>query len=131
VVSIISQAVIIKDKKILMVLQHVERGDIVWNFPGGGIEKDETPESACIREVKEETGLHIDELELLYTHDDKYTFIIKKINGIVMLDRDNKDNEDILDVQWISLHDDKKFDSYTKPIIELIFQLNEGLENGM
>ncbi|MFC4322963.1 NUDIX hydrolase [Litchfieldia salsa] len=42
----ISQAIIIKDNKLLMVKQYVQRGDIVWNFPGGGIERNETPEQA-------------------------------------------------------------------------------------
>jgi len=36
----ISQALITRNDKVLMVRQHVQRGDIVWNFPGGGIEKD-------------------------------------------------------------------------------------------
>ena len=52
----IAQAVIIKDDHLLMVRQYVERGDIVWNYPGGGIEGNETSEIACIREVKEKTG---------------------------------------------------------------------------
>lgn len=39
----ISQAFIIENDKVLMVKQYVERGDIVWNFPGGGIEMGETP----------------------------------------------------------------------------------------
>ncbi|MBU2710935.1 NUDIX hydrolase [Zooshikella harenae] len=30
-----------------------------WCFPGGGIKMGETPEQACIRETKEETGLDI------------------------------------------------------------------------
>lgn len=30
-----------------------------WCFPGGGIKGCETPEQACIREVKEETGLSV------------------------------------------------------------------------
>lgn len=53
----ISQAFVIDNDKVLMVKQFVQRGDIVWNFPGGGIEKDETPEEACIREVMEETAM--------------------------------------------------------------------------
>lgn len=125
-VGIISQAVIIKDRKILMVRQHVKRGDIVWNFPGGGIEKDETPESACIREVKEETGLDIEDLKLIHEQDEKYTFLIKKIKGRIELDKNNKDNDDILEVKWVPLHDYNKFDNYTKPIIDLLSQLEEG-----
>ncbi|WP_156390146.1 NUDIX hydrolase, partial [Paenibacillus sp. Root444D2] len=55
----IAQAIIIKNQYVLMVKQYVERGDIVWNFPGGSIEQYESPEQACIREVKEQTGYDI------------------------------------------------------------------------
>lgn len=34
----------------------------VWTLPGGGVEKDETPEQAAMREVEEETGLKIKSL---------------------------------------------------------------------
>ena|GEM_PF-1050712 len=46
-----------KDKtKILL----IERRDVpVWVLPGGGIDDDEDPHDACIREVYEETGLHV------------------------------------------------------------------------
>lgn len=38
----------------------VKRRDVpVWVLPGGGIDPDETPEEAVIREVFEETGFHI------------------------------------------------------------------------
>ena len=123
----ISQAVIIKNNKVLMVRQYVQRGDIVWNFPGGGIEENETPEEACIREVKEETGLEVTKLKLIHVEDEKYTYLINKIRGRVVLDKTIKDNEDILEVKWVSLDDENKFDTYTKPIMALLSELIEGL----
>ena len=35
-----------------------------WEFPGGKIEKDESPEQALIREIKEELDVEITSLEL-------------------------------------------------------------------
>lgn len=38
----------------------VQRKDIpVWVLPGGGIESNETPEKAVVREIEEETGYHV------------------------------------------------------------------------
>jgi len=45
------------DQKILLVKRGVEPGKGKWALPSGFIEIDETPERACLRELKEETGL--------------------------------------------------------------------------
>jgi ADP-ribose pyrophosphatase YjhB (NUDIX family) len=38
----------------------IKRRDVpVWVLPGGGIEKNELPEKAIVREIKEETGLKV------------------------------------------------------------------------
>ncbi len=36
-----------------------EWGALWWEFPGGGVRAGESPEAACLREVKEETGLSL------------------------------------------------------------------------
>ena len=116
----ISQALVLQGNKILMVKQFVQRGDIVWNFPGGGIEGMETPEEACVREVKEETGYDVVIKRLLFNTAIKFTFEAEITNGYIYLDTNNLDNQDILDVAWVSIDEEDMFDAYTTPLLKLL-----------
>ena len=116
----ISQALVLKGSKNLMVKQFVQRGDIVWNFPGGGIEGMETPEEACVREVKEETGYNVVIKRLLYKSSNKFTFEAEITSGRLFLDINNEDNEVILDVAWVSIDEEDMFDAYTAPLLKLL-----------
>jgi 8-oxo-dGTP diphosphatase len=112
-----AQAVIVRGNDVLMVKDRVDRGDIVWNFPGGGVDEGETPEEACIREMKEETGLDIRITELLDGAGGRYTYLAEIVGGKLRLDAENEPT--IIEIAWVSLHDDTKFDGVTTYVRDL------------
>ncbi len=52
--------IIVQDRKVVLVTHWY--APWTWTLPGGGINKNETPEDAAIRETKEETGFIIKSL---------------------------------------------------------------------
>lgn len=55
--------ILIQDEKVLVAQRPAkDRLAFKWEFPGGKIEKGESPEAALIREIQEELGLEIEEI---------------------------------------------------------------------
>lgn len=76
----------------------VHRTDIdFWNLPGGGVEQGEAPWEACVREVKEETGLDVEISRMIgtYSKPDKneivFSFECKIISGKITLNEEARD----------------------------------------
>lgn len=53
----VALAIPIKDKRFLLIKRGLAPKKGMWGFPSGFIETGETSEEACLRELKEETGL--------------------------------------------------------------------------
>lgn len=58
-------AVVINENKEILLLDHVLRTDLSWGFPGGFIETGEQPEAAIRREIREETGLDLENIRMI------------------------------------------------------------------
>lgn len=77
-------SVIIEGDKVAVIKRNRE-GEEYYVFPGGGIENDETPEQATIRETFEELGVHIGIKEHLGTVEFnglQHFFLAKIVDGI-------------------------------------------------
>lgn len=75
--------ILIKEKKIALI-KRIRDEQVYYVFPGGGIEKGETPEQATIREAFEELGMKINVKECfqkVYYNGTQYYFIAELIDG--------------------------------------------------
>jgi len=62
-------AIIIRDDEILLVKAKNSDGKDFLVGPGGGVERDEGIDQACIREVREETGIEVRPCKILFIED--------------------------------------------------------------
>ena len=84
-----SRGIIIKDNKILLGYETKEDQYII---PGGGIENNESIEECLIREIKEETGIIIDN-HIYYLEIEELFLNMKHINHYFFVDIKEETNE--------------------------------------
>lgn len=89
---------------------HIPHGGF-WEFPGGKLESEETPETALVREIKEEVGLNIIEYDFLSRIDEKrekdilslFVFIIHQFQGEAIK------LESQQDLLWVNIQELRQF----------------------
>lgn len=96
--------------EVILAARRTRRGDLAWGLAKGGIEADESPEDAAVREVREETGIEgeieasLGETRYFYVWEDvrirkTVHFYLMRATGGDPNDRD----DEMEDVQWFPL----------------------------
>ncbi|HZH87267.1 MAG TPA: NUDIX hydrolase [Brumimicrobium sp.] len=92
-----------------------------WAVPGGFIEDKETPESAAVRELKEETGVSLKFMKQFHTFGEVKRdprFRVVSIAHYLLMNKKNinpKANDDVKTAQWVNI----------KELPDLAFDHNE------
>lgn len=85
-----------RNKKILFVRKRKSK----WNLPGGRVERGESPIQAALREMKEETGLAIEQLRYVSRYQDANVMHFLFEATLKTSQKPRPDNE-IEDCRWI------------------------------
>jgi ADP-ribose pyrophosphatase YjhB (NUDIX family) len=98
----------------ILLVKQIDSGK--WSTPGGAIEPGESPEQATIREVHEETGLHISvdglrtavggpEYRTIYGNGDELSFVVLVYDATVTGGEPTPDDEETSDVGWFAIEE--------------------------
>lgn len=118
--------VLIENNSLLLVKQKLSNNK-EWSLPGGRVEAGETLEQALIREMKEETGLDVEPIRMLYVCDVEasgntvlhITFLTKQIGGEITLPTNEFDENPIHDVRFIPIDELNEY-GISEKFVELI-----------
>lgn len=106
--NIAARAIVVKDDKILVMYRN-KYGSQYYTLVGGRADKNETPEQAVVREVKEETGLDIVASQLVFIekhrgfYSDQYIFLCHVQNDPAIAVQENSE-EGLLNKLQTNIH---------------------------
>lgn len=111
----VSAAVIVDNDNKIVIAKRPKNSDmeLLWEFPGGKLEKGETPEKALIRELKEELNIDAECDEMM--HQETYQYPDKRVTLYFIKVTDYKGEIEALEheeIRWITM---SEIDNYNFP----------------
>ena len=109
----VTAAILEKDRKILIAKRKI--GDELfaglWEFPGGKVEKGETPKECMARELREELDIEVEVGELITSNKHKYphgifellAYRVKHISGKIILNAHDE-------IKWVTADEMSNFE---------------------
>lgn len=124
--------ILIENNEILLVKQKLS-DKRNWSLPGGRLERGETLSQGLIREMKEETGLDVEIVRMLYVCDVAsssntilhITFLIKRVGGEIELPSNEFDENPIHDVKFVPVSELAQY-GFSEKFMQVI---NDGFSN--
>lgn len=104
-------AFMINDRRELLVaIRGKEPAKGTYDLPGGFVDMDETSEEGMIREIREETGINVDQVDYLFSIPNLYVYSDMTIHTLDMFYRVHVDNDvspaaadDAAELFWLPL----------------------------
>lgn len=99
-----AQALVVRDGRVLLGRRAFEPGRGRWDIPGGFLDETEHPDDALRRELREETGLEIEQVEYLGTWMQAYdgrtvlclTWLARAVGG------EERPGDDLVELRWFA-----------------------------
>ena len=124
-----SGTIILQDGKVA-VIKRTRSGKVYYVFPGGGIEDNETPEEAAIRETQEELGVTVEIDRLLHTfpyNGFQYYFLATMKSGEFGTGKGEEYLNPSLEKgtyepMWIPISDFSNYDLRPKELVKILLE---------
>lgn len=125
--------IVCKGEKVLLIKTEDLKGNPVWTFPKGIIEKGEKAKDAALREVREETGYDVKIVRLLdvveYFFRREGELIKKSVKWFLMepIKRMEEPDWEVSEITWIKYDEAKELLTYKsdRKLIQLIIEASE------
>jgi len=125
--------IVCKGEKVLLIKTEDLKGNPVWTFPKGVIEKGEKAKDAALREVREETGYDVKIVRLLdvveYFFRREGELIKKSVKWFLMepIKRMEEPDWEVSEITWIKYDEAKELLTYKSDskLIQLIIEASE------